>query len=252
MDGYTVKKLAEMAGVSVRTLHHYDETGLLKPADRTDAGYRLYGEDELLRLQQILYYKELDFPLKKISKILESPNFDKVDALRQHKVALKKRRERLDTLLSTIDKTISKIKENTIMTYEELYEGFPKEKAEAYRNEAIDKWGDAVYQSEEHLKDLGKDKFQELQQNFAECWQKLAEMSDGDPESPEVQQEIDRHYHYILEFWGETESAENLQQRYVGLGELYKSSRNGRISEQGDAVLCRAESEIKRQVNSKE
>ncbi len=156
MDGYTVKKLAEMAGVSVRTLHHYDETGLLKPAERTNAGYRLYGEDELLRLQQILFYKELDFPLKKIAEILESPRFDKVAALKQHKIALKNRRTRLDTLLSTVDKTISKIEEDTIMSYEELYEGFPKEKAEAWRNEAIEKWGDAVYQSEEYLKGLGK------------------------------------------------------------------------------------------------
>ena len=75
MKGYTVKQLAKVAGISVRTLHHYDVIGLLKPVARTEAGYRLYAEKELLRLQQILFYKELDFPLKEIIEILDNPDF---------------------------------------------------------------------------------------------------------------------------------------------------------------------------------
>jgi len=85
MKRYIVKQLADLTGISVRTLHHYDEINLLTPAHRTEAGYRLYGEPELHRLQQILFYRELDFPLKQIAAILDAPDFDTVEALRQHK-----------------------------------------------------------------------------------------------------------------------------------------------------------------------
>ncbi len=110
MNGYSVKKLAKLAGVSVRTLHHYDQLGLLKPSLRTEARYRLYGEKELLRLQQILLYKELDFSLQEIGDILDKADFDLLEALQSHKTALQSRRDRLGVLLTTIDKTIQKLK----------------------------------------------------------------------------------------------------------------------------------------------
>src|SRR5580704_4516137 len=103
---YSVRQLAGLAGVSVRTLHVYDEMGLLKPSVRTDAGYRQYGEAELLRLQQILFYKELDLSLKQIAEILDDPGFDLVEALVGHRIALSARRDRLTTLLNTIEATI--------------------------------------------------------------------------------------------------------------------------------------------------
>ncbi|WP_343702573.1 MerR family transcriptional regulator [Chitinophaga sp.] len=95
MDNYSVKKLARLAGVSVRTLHLYDKMGLLEPSVRTQARYRLYGEKELLRLQQILFYRELDFPLKEIRDILDDPTFDLAQALEGHKKALQARQERI-------------------------------------------------------------------------------------------------------------------------------------------------------------
>ena len=101
MIQYSVKQLAQLAGISVRTLHLYDQLGLLKPNIRTVARYRLYGEKELLRLQQILFYKELDFPLQEIGKILDDPDFDLVEALLSHKNALEIRRDRIGTLLTT-------------------------------------------------------------------------------------------------------------------------------------------------------
>ncbi|MBA4145294.1 MAG: MerR family transcriptional regulator, partial [Cytophaga sp.] len=88
MVSYSVKELSEIAGVSVRTLHLYDEIGLLKPSTRTEARYRLYGENELLRLQQILFYKELGISLEEIRSILDDPEFDLLQALESHKVAL--------------------------------------------------------------------------------------------------------------------------------------------------------------------
>jgi DNA-binding transcriptional MerR regulator len=131
MRQYSVNQLAKMAGVSVRTLHHYDRFGLLKPSVRTEARYRLYGKDELIRLQQILFYKELDFSLADIRRILNDPNFDRVTALESHRHALERRRDKLTTLLGTIDKTILELKgEQIMMTDEELYEGFSKQQAE--------------------------------------------------------------------------------------------------------------------------
>ena len=134
---YTVSQLAEMAGVSVRTQHHNDHIDLLKPSSRTVAGYRLYGERDLLRLQQILFFKELDFPLSEIRAILDDPEFDQIEALENHRRLLQGRAERLTHLLRTIDKTIQRLTEdNMTMTDEELYEGFTKEQIERYKREA--------------------------------------------------------------------------------------------------------------------
>ena len=94
MRAYTVSQLAKMAGVSVRTLHHYDHIGLLKPSSRTSAGYRLYGEQDLLRLQQILFFKELDLPLHEVKDILDDAGFDQVQALENHRRLLREQAER--------------------------------------------------------------------------------------------------------------------------------------------------------------
>ena len=90
-----MRRLAKLAGVSVRTLHHYDQIGLLRPSTRTAAGYRLYGEDDLARLQQVLFFKELDFRLADIQKILDSPSFDRAQALEEHRRLLERRVLRL-------------------------------------------------------------------------------------------------------------------------------------------------------------
>src|SRR5262245_51773378 len=139
---YSVRQLARLAGVSVRTLHVYDKLDLLKPSERTDAGYRHYGEAELLRLQQILFYKELDIPLKNIAEILDEPGFDLIEALAGHKRALLGRRDRINTLLNTIDATIDHLKNRTMSNFEKLYEGMRREQAAALRQEAIDNWGE--------------------------------------------------------------------------------------------------------------
>jgi len=107
MKAYTISQLAKMAGVSVRTLRHYDQIGLLKPSSRTEAGYRLYERQDLLRLQQILFFRELDFPLSEIQDILDDPAFDQVQALEGHRRRLERRMARLTQLLRTLDKTLS-------------------------------------------------------------------------------------------------------------------------------------------------
>lgn len=222
MIQYSVKQLAQLAGISVRTLHLYDQLGLLKPNIRTVARYRLYGEKELLRLQQILFYKELDFPLQEIGKILDDPDFDLVEALLSHKNALEIRRDRIGTLLTTLDRTISKLKGGHMLTHEELYEGLPKEQAQAYRKEAIEKYGkETVEHSENALRQLTKDQYAQLSTESEAIRRELALMINEDPKSAQVQALIARHYENIRMFWGTAHTSDKQAEAYKGLGQLY-------------------------------
>jgi DNA-binding transcriptional MerR regulator/uncharacterized cupin superfamily protein len=121
---YTVKQVAAMSGVSVRTLHFYDETALLKPAYIQANGYRIYEEAQLLMLQQILFYRELGFELKRIKQILGQAKFQKAAALRSHRKVLQRNVARTRTLIETIDKTIQHLKGTKKMKSEELFAGF--------------------------------------------------------------------------------------------------------------------------------
>ena len=222
MSYYSVKKLAKLAGVSIRTLHLYDQIGLLKPSIRTEARYRMYSEKELLRLQQILFYKELDFPLKDIGDILDNPQFDLVQALLSHKVSLQARKDRISTLLGTIDKTIHHLKEEKIMLNpEELYEGLSKETAEAYRHDALKKYGKEAEHAENTLRKLSKEQLETLKAEQKANAGKLFSLMNEDPSSNEVQQAIAHHYHIIRKFWGTTGSSDNQAEAYKGLGQLY-------------------------------
>jgi DNA-binding transcriptional MerR regulator len=121
---YTVKQVAKMSGVSVRTLHFYDETGLLKPAYYGRNGYRFYEEPQLLTLQQILFYRELGFELKEIQRVLGRPDFQKTAALRSHRKVLQKDLGRTRQLIETIDKTIQHVKGTKKMKSEHMFTGF--------------------------------------------------------------------------------------------------------------------------------
>ena len=214
---YAVKALAKMAGVSVRTLHHYDQIGLLKPSARTAAGYRLYGEKDLLRLQQILFFKELDLPLEEIRGILDDPDFDQVQALADHRQLLQKRVERLTRLLGTIDRTILKLTENDMeMTDEELYEGFTKEQIERYKREVREQYDPAlVAESERRVRRMSKAQWNEIKAEGDEVTRGLAALTDRAPGDAEVQKLIARHHAWIEHFY--PASAEV----YRGLGRLY-------------------------------
>jgi len=221
---YAVKQLAKLAGVSVRTLHLYDHIGLLKPSVRTASRYRQYSEKELLRLQQILFYKELDFPLKEIIRILDDPDFDLVRALEGHKAALLARRKRLDTLLDTINKTVNHLKNKTMSNYEELYEGMPHEQAAAWRKEAIEKWGeDSVIRSEKSMLEMPKLDIERLKAEQKAINTALKALAGEDPQSDAVQEQIARHYVNIRSFWGVSDPTDLKAATYKGLAELYLS-----------------------------
>src|SRR5947207_2915058 len=121
---YTVTQVAEMSGVSVRTLHFYDETGLLKPAYHGANGYRFYEEPQLLMLQQILFYREVGFELKQIAEVLGQADFEKIAALQSHRRILEKNINRTRKLIATIDQTIRHLKGTKKMKGEEMFVGF--------------------------------------------------------------------------------------------------------------------------------
>jgi DNA-binding transcriptional MerR regulator len=135
---YTVNKLAKLSGVSVRTLHFYDDIELLKPAYYGDNNYRYYQEAQLLMLQQILFYRELGFSLKDIQRIVLNPDFDKVTALESHRQTLERNLNQTKELIETIDKTIAHLRGTARMKDEELYYGFDSEKQRRYEQELVD------------------------------------------------------------------------------------------------------------------
>ncbi|WP_234124823.1 MerR family transcriptional regulator [Clostridium hydrogenum] len=138
----TVKQVSDLTGISVRMLHHYDKIGLLKPTKLTEAGYRLYDDEALEILQQILFFKELDLPLKQIKQIVTSPNFDKMKALESHKKLIVLKRDRLNGLIELLNKTLGgdntmSFKEFDMSEYYNVLEEFKKEN----KDKVIRQWG---------------------------------------------------------------------------------------------------------------
>ncbi len=216
---YTVQQLADLAGVSVRTLHYYDEIQLLTPERIQRNGYRYYEEKELLKLQQILFFRELDFPLEEIKRILSSPNFDMPEALRDQRRLIELKKNRLSRLTETIDKTIKKINDELMMQDEELYGSFTKKEMDAYTEEARQKWGDsdAFKQSQIRVKQMGKAGLKKVLEASGKLTVEIAgAMKTGiNPKSEEVQKLIAKHYDGLRAFY-----EPNLE-IYRGLANMY-------------------------------
>jgi DNA-binding transcriptional MerR regulator len=214
---YTVHQLAQLAGVSVRTLHHYDQIGLLKPSSRTGAGYRLYQQVDLLHLQQILFYKELGFPLIEIQRILSDPEFDQFQALQKHRRMLLKEMDRLNCLLNTLEKTIAAYKEDTMpLTDEELYEGFSKEQVERYEREVNEKYDpELVKESNRRVRNMSKERWQAVKKEGEDITRLIASLANRPPADPQVQAAIARHHAHIENFYPVSPEI------YRGLAQMY-------------------------------
>ncbi len=219
---YTVSRLAKMAGVSVRTLHHYDAIGLLRPHARTEAGYRLYGEADLLRLQQILFFRELDFALDEIRQILDDPAFDPLAALESHRRQLREEEARIGRLQNTIERTIAKLTEsdmNDKVSDEELYAGFTDEQRERYAREVRDQYDpQLVAESNRRVRNLSKGQWQALQQEGEAVNRGLASLMGREVQDVDVQALIGRHFTMMNQYY--PVSAE----MYRGLSQLYVSN----------------------------
>ena len=210
-----VKEVADLVGISVRTLHHYDEIGLLTPEEITDAGYRIYSNENLETLQQILFFRELGFPLKKIKEIISSPSFDRQEALKLHRKMLLEKRSRLDQMITTIDKTIQHTKGEISMSNKEKFEGFDFSQ-NPYEQEARERWGDkAVDQSNAKVNAMSKGEKKDFEEAFNSIYRKLAEIRHISPESETAQAAIKEWFNFLNNMGNYSLDA------FKGLGQMY-------------------------------
>lgn len=212
----TVKQLSRLAGITPRTLHYYDEIGLLKPARVGENGYRYYGDESLLRLQQILLYRELDMPLDRIRQIMGRRDFDILSALEGHKDDLRGRVARLERLIATVDDTILHIKGKKEMSQKKLFEPFTEEQQAKYEEEAArmydpqtvkdsnDRWRRYTPADKQRILDEGNAVYQDL----------VAAMPQG-AASPQAQACVARWRKHMEYFW-----VPDLDQ-LLGLADLY-------------------------------
>lgn len=207
-----------MAKVSIKTLYHYDEIGLLKPQRRSESGYRYYGRGELIQLQQILLYREIDLPLKEIKVILKQDDFNPLKALKWHRIQLLQKLDRMQRLLQTIDLSIAEQSSKSNlekMKTEDLYEGFRKEEAEAYRNEAKKRWPKEFESSEAKLKGMDKKDFEALKNEGIDLMNSLAKKMSLPIEHKEVQEIIGQYHQHLSKFTPID------KERYNELGKMY-------------------------------
>ena len=215
---YTVKQLSKLAGVTPRTLHHYDAIGLLKPSRVGENGYRYYGEEALLRLQQILLYRELEMPLEDIRKIMGRRDFDVQAALQGHKEALQKQVARLERLLVTVDDTIKHLKGEKPMSEKGLFEGFSDEEQEKYALEAEQLYDpETVRESNRKWKAYPAAKKETILAEGKAVYQDMIAAMPKGAGSPEVQAIVERWRKHMDYFW--TPNPEQL----VGLAEGYNN-----------------------------
>lgn len=220
---YTIKKLAEIAGVSTRTLRYYDEIGLLKPRRINSSGYRIYGEVEVNLLQQILFYRTMDMKLEDIQQIILLNDFNIDKALENHYVQLVNKRKQIDQLIATIEKTLKCRKGECSMSDKEKFEGFKKEKLteneEKYGAEIREKYGDeTINASNMKFMNMSEADFKEMQQIEEEMFLALKEvMKSNDLSSHEARIVYEKHKAWLGFTWNfySKEAHENLAAMYV-------------------------------------
>lgn len=225
MKALTVKQLAAISGVTVRTLHHYDEIGLLKPAHVGDNGYRYYEKAQLLRLQQILFHREFGVPLNGIAELLDMEGEDQVGALLRHRERLEADAKRYSELIETIDRTIAGIRGHDEMKNADLYKGFSAEKQGEYETWLVERYGERmkadIERSKKAMAKMSEAERQAAMQELHDVEQALAEgMRRGiAPESEILDTLIARHRAWVARAWDRPCPAE----AYAGLADLYLS-----------------------------
>ncbi|GAA0086797.1 MerR family transcriptional regulator [Clostridium sp. CTA-7] len=219
---YTIKKLAELAGTSLRTLRYYDEIGLLKPCRINSSGYRIYGEKEVDLLQQILLYRSMDMKLEDIQNIISKPNFDICQSLIEHHQRLISRRNQLDQLILTVEKTLEHNKGEREMSNKEKFEGFKKEKISEneakYGKEIREKYGnETVEASNKKFMNMSEDDFNKMQNTENEMFEALAEViRTRDLESEKAKSVYEKHKAWLSFSW-----RSYLAEAHIGLAEMY-------------------------------
>lgn len=219
---YTVQKLARMAGISARTLRYYDEIGILKPARINSSGYRIYSQNEVNKLQQILFYRELDVSLESIRDIITSPSYNGINALKDHRDKLLTKREQINLLIANIDRTIEASEGGSIMTDKEKFEGFKQklinENEKKYGKEIREKYGDEVVnQSNNKIKGLTEEQYAEFERLSVSLNESLkAAIGTGDPAGELAQKTADMHRQWLSYNWNSYS-----KEAHAGLAQMY-------------------------------
>ena len=220
---YTINKLAKLAGISTRTLRYYDELGLLSPARVSSNGYRIYGQKEIDRLQQILFYRELGVSLEEIRNILASKDFDGLTALESHLSALLARREQLDLLVANVRKTIKTMKGEIKMSDQEKFEGFLQklvdDNEQQYGEEIREKYGEeSVSRSNAKVLNMSTEQYMELEKLTADLNETLkAAYEQGDPAGELARRACELHKRWLCFYWSDysKEAHRGITQMYV-------------------------------------
>lgn len=210
-----INEAARLAGVSERTLRYYDRIGLLRPSAMTDSGYRLYDEDALQRLQQILFFRELGFPLAQIREIMDSPGYDRDEALRRHRSLLIAERDRLSGLIDLAERTL---KGESEMSFDAFDRSGIESQREAYAKEARERWGgtDAYAESEKKTAGYGKEKWTMIEQEADEIFAAFAALRGHAPDDPGVQDLVARWQAHITKHYYAC-----TKEILAGLGQMY-------------------------------
>ena len=249
---YTVQKLGKLAGISSRTLRYYDEIGLLKPARKSVSGYRIYGEKEVDKLQQILFYRELGLDLGSIQHIVNDPEFDRTAALHSHRQQLLAKRKQLDLLINNVEATISTAEGTIEMADDEKFEGFKKQlvvdNEQQYGSEVRSKYGEeSVDKSNAKLLNMSEAQYKAFKQLEQEVLDTLADAcKSGDPASPVAQKVAELHKRWLLFTWPSysEEAHAGLAQMYVNderFAAYYERAYPGAAEFLRDAVLIYTE-----------
>jgi DNA-binding transcriptional MerR regulator len=220
---YTISALAKLAGVSTRTLRYYDEIGLLRPKDLTDAGYRVYGTQEVDTLQQILFYREMGVGLGDINRIMNAPAFKRLEALEAHLAALRDKRILVDAMIVNVQKTIASEKGEITMTDEEKFEGLKdkliRDNEEQYGAEVRTHYGsETVDQSNAKFKNMTQQQYTRMQALAEEVDKTLkAAMETRDPAGELAQKACALHKEWLMCTWGSysPDAHKGLAQMYV-------------------------------------
>jgi DNA-binding transcriptional MerR regulator len=245
---YTIDRLAKLSGLTTRALRYYDEIGLLKPQRISTSGYRIYGPEQIDRLQQILFYRELEVPLGEIKTILEQPGFQANTALLEHRKALLQRRDRLDAILITVEKTLASVKGEITMKENEKFEGFKKKLLDDnemnYGAEVRRLYGEvSVDKSNRKLQSMTEGEYADVEElNKALMATLIAAFKTGDPEGELAQKAADLHRQWLSIYWNDysKEAHEGLVNMYLAdprFTEYYDQHAVGLTVFLKDAVL---------------
>ena len=198
---YTIKEIADLAGVTTRTLRYYDEIGLLPTAETSANGYRYYDHACLLKLQQILFFRELDVPLKDIQLIMNHPDFNLLDALEGHRASLHSQVNRLNKLLETIDHTIAVFKGESHMSDGEYFEGFDETKD---TDEVKERWGHTTQYAESQRKwtSYTQDQKEAIKTEGGRLTVRMvSEDPNASPDDPDVQTAVGEYHAYLNNYF---------------------------------------------------